>query len=147
MYVRTRQSLPFPIVDFGTNNSLFILHVHVLHYNNSCHEVLRSKLVNQMSPIMHRWALETGKQLSSVMPSMLTQRTLFLLCLLMRILLQDALTHVSKARQTHGQSRRSTEHEVRKTLKMWRLKGTVMTRQRMNNIPRINRFSPSRCPP
>ena len=52
---------------------------------------------------MHRWALETGKQLSSVMPSMLTQRTLFLLCLLMRIILQDALTHVSKARQTHNQ--------------------------------------------
>ena len=68
-------------------------------------------------------------------------------------ILQDAVTHVSKARQTSGQSRSSTEHKVRKTLKMWRLKGTTVTmkqgvtRRRMKNIPRINQFSPSRCPP
>ena len=61
-------------------------------------------------------------------------------------ILQDAVTHVSKAlqtRQTSGQSRSSPEHKVRKTFKMWGLKGTVMmkqavTRRMMKNIPRIN---------
>ena len=67
-------------------------------------------------------------------------------------ILQDAVTHVSKARQTSGQSRSSTEHKVRKTLKIWGLKGTAMmkqgvTRRRMKNIPMINQFSHSRCPP
>ena len=97
------------------------------------------------------------------MPSKLTQRTYFLLCLLMRIqtcvrwgsrhvsdedpdmcqmriqtCVRWGSRHVPKACQTvtSGQSRSST-------LKMWRLKGTVtmkqaVMRRRMKNIPRIN---------
>ena len=165
-YVRTRLSLPFPMVDFGT--TILCLDVHISH---PCFALRRlttavikfygSKLIkSQMSAIMHRWAswcsiLKDFNVTEKRTAKTAIQRNAFHTHLenpLVAMLADpDILQDVSKAlqtRQTSGQSRSSTEHKVRKTLKMWGLKGTVMmeqavTRRRMKNIPMINEFGPS----